>query len=199
MLSRIKKKIEEKLTKPAKFLLKIGFTPITLTLLNLALSIIATIFYLYASISNPSYHLLLAALFLSLSGFCDMLDGVVARVGNMVTRLGNFLDSIVDRYSDVLILSAITIYCMNNIILLPLFFWGLAAIAGSILTSYVRVKAESLNIRLEGVGLIERPERLLIIILTTIVFHPEIGVVVLALLTNLTVFHRVIYVSKILR
>jgi len=196
LLTRIKKKVEEKLTKPAKFLIKVGFTPITLTLLNLTFSVTAALFYLYASTLSC---LLFAAFFLSLSGFCDMLDGVIARVGKMETILGNFLDSIIDRYSDIIVMSAITIYYMDTIILLPLFFWGLAAIAGSILTSYVRAKAESLNIKLEGVGLIERPERLIILILTTILLHPEIGIIILALLTNLTVLHRVIYVSKILR
>lgn len=141
------------------------------------------------------YHqilLILAPVFLLLSGFCDMLDGALARNYEQTTIFGGFLDSLLDRYADAIVLSGIILGGLCH----P--FWGLVALIGSLLVSYARARAEAAGVKMETVGLAERAER--IIILVTVSFLSAVwlealnwGVIILAVLTNLTVLHRVIY------
>ncbi len=197
MLSRIREKVEGWLRGIAVKLVKARFTPNMLTVSGLCLSIIAAFFYAFPL---NFWYFWVAALFLSLSGFCDVLDGAVARISGKNTLFGSFLDSLTDRYADAAVLFGITFHFANQTILgVYGYVWGLFAVLGSILVSYTRAKAEGLNIKLEGVGLTERPERVLILVITSILLHPEVGLVVLAILTNTTVIQRMFYTFKQLR
>jgi len=108
-----------------------------------------------------------SSLFMLFSLF-DALDGSLARKNNTATPIGSFLDSVVDRFSDSAILFAIIFYAFNtanrNIFLL-----GLLALIASLITSYIKAKAENF-LEFGSIGLLQRPERVLVIFLM-LLFH----------------------------
>ncbi|MBA4372092.1 MAG: CDP-alcohol phosphatidyltransferase family protein [Thermodesulfovibrio sp.] len=129
-----------------------------------------------------------------LGAFFDILDGVVARVNNKATLYGAFLDSVLDRYSDAFIFLSVSLnlYLDNN---LPGAALALSILVGALLVSYVRARAEGLGVDCK-VGLMERPERILLI-----VFGALSGLVmpvlwILAVLTHVTVMQRILHVRK---
>jgi archaetidylinositol phosphate synthase len=195
MLSGVKEKFEKGFNWIAKSLLKAGFTPNSMTIIGFTLSVIAAFFY-YTRIQF--WYIWIATAMLIGSGICDTLDGIMARLSNKVTSFGNFLDSVIDRYSDVIIICAIMLATPNNIAWSFLgmgnLAWGFLALFGSLLVSYIRAKAESLGVQLASVGIAERPERMLILVITSAALWPEVGIIIIAILANLTVFQRAIYV-----
>lgn len=134
---------------------------------------------------------------LALVEFFDQLDGVVARLQGPTT-LGSFLDSTLDRIGDYLIFFGIILggYIYNDI------YIGLITLAGAFLTSYTRAKIESLGIQnLYGVGLLERTDRVPIILIGSIllIWFPTAiwwTMVFLAIGTNITVIQRIIFAFK---
>ena len=127
-----------------------------------------------------------------------MLDGALARLHQKATSFGGFLDSLLDRYADSAVYAGIIVGGMCTI------QWGLLALIGSLLVSYARARAEAASIKMESIGLAERAERLLIIAAASIaeIFLKnalETGIIVLAVLTNLTVLQRSLYVYKTLK
>jgi phosphatidylglycerophosphate synthase len=145
----------------------------------------------YFSFSNTPL-LVVAALLLLLSGFCDALDGVLARLYEDVTVFGGFMDSLLDRYADAIVLSGIVLAGFSSV------SWGIATIMGTLLVSYARARAEAAGIKMESIGLAERPERIVILALASLVtlaWFPtlEWSIILLAILTNFTVLQRVIY------
>ncbi len=131
------------------------------------LSILSLIF---ATLSIPTYYhsqndhtyLFLAALFVFLNSFTDALDGTVARITKTEGPSGDFLDHVIDRYSDVFILSAILSAGYVSIEI------GLVAITGVLLTSYIGTQAQAVNAGRYYGGILGRADRLVIIILATI-------------------------------
>jgi len=138
-----------------------------------------------------------AGLMIILSGLFDLFDGVLARKLERVTLFGGFLDSVLDRYSDLFLLLALLIYYLKkgspDLVILT----SVVSI-GTILISYVRAKAESLRIPC-SVGLMERAERIILLSAGTLFQWMEPILWILAILTHFTVFHRIYYVWKTLR
>jgi CDP-diacylglycerol--glycerol-3-phosphate 3-phosphatidyltransferase len=138
-----------------------------------------------------------AGLAIILSGLLDLFDGVVARKLGKATAFGSFLDSVLDRYSDLLLLLAILIYYLRKedpglVILTAMVSMG------TILIPYVRAKAESLQIPCT-IGLMERAERIILLSIGML-FHLMGPILwILALLTHFTVLQRIYYVWKKLR
>ncbi len=172
---------------------RIGLTPNAVSVLG-ALAAVASAVLYWAAQYSVSY-LALAAVLLLVSGFFDALDGVVARLFERVTVFGGFLDSMLDRYADALILIGLVIGGFADV------FWGLLALMGSLLVSYSRARAEAAGVKMETVGLAERAERILILVVASfvsLVWGPALwwSVVLLAVLTNLTVVQRVVYFRR---
>src|SRR4030042_1303933 len=116
---------------------------------------------------------------------------------NSISVVG-FFDSVLDRYADAAVYAAIIIAGLCNQI------WGLAALAGSILVSYTRARAEAAGIKMESVGFAERAERMLILAAISIIafwWLPALnyGIALLAVLSNLTVIQRTLHVYKTLK
>jgi archaetidylinositol phosphate synthase len=139
-------------------------------------------------------------LLLLASGFCDALDGVIARVYQQTTIFGGFLDSLLDRYADAAVYVGIIVGGLCDTL------WGLIALTGSLLVSYCRARAEAAGIKMETIGLAERAERILIIAIATLIayfWQPttviNASIILLAILTNLTVAQRSIYAYKKLK
>jgi len=129
-----------------------------------------------------------------LAGLFDMLDGEVARVGRSETRFGAFYDSVIDRYSDIIILQGLMVYYAREQMLGYVVLVGVVFM-GAVLTSYARARAESL-ITTCKVGFMERPERIVLLIIGGLTDRMEAVLWILALLGNWTVINRIYYTWK---
>ncbi|MEM3357177.1 MAG: archaetidylinositol phosphate synthase [Candidatus Bathyarchaeia archaeon] len=198
MLTKLKQKIQKLLATQARIAQRIGLTPNIITIIGIALAIFSAV--AYTQWQKNSTYLILATALLLLSGYCDALDGAVARLTQQTTPFGGFLDSLLDRYADAVVYAAVIISRLCE----PA--WGLAALIGSLLVSYTRAKAESIQIKMETIGIAERPERIIILAIATIIayfWQPEatinIAIIALAALTNLTVLQRSVHVYRKLK
>ena len=165
--------------------------PNILTLMGLVVNTYAAFLFGYANGDNQRRMFFYAGLVIIGSGFFDLVDGRVARLSNQVTRFGGFFDSIVDRYSDASLLFGLLVFYARGG---RFFYVVLAALAmiSAIMVSYARARAESL-IGLCKVGFMERPERLVLLIIGALfnVMAPVLWVI--AVLSTITVIHRIIY------
>ncbi|MEM4704717.1 MAG: CDP-alcohol phosphatidyltransferase family protein, partial [Candidatus Bathyarchaeia archaeon] len=98
MLTKFKQKIQKALTAEAEAAHKIGLTPNRISAIGIVLALLSGL--TYANWQNNTLYLLLATVLLLSSGFCDALDGIVARLHQQTTMFGGFLDSLLDRYAD---------------------------------------------------------------------------------------------------
>ena len=153
-----------------KFLIKIGITPNMVTIIGFLLNIgVAIIFIMGGEEGNRgdlSYIGWAGALIL-FAGLFDMLDGQVARLGNMSSKFGALFDSVLDRYSELIMFFGICYYLVAHHYFLSSLFAFLALI-GSMMVSYTRARAEGLGIDCKG-GLMQRPERVITIGLSALV------------------------------
>ncbi|MGO9255619.1 MAG: CDP-alcohol phosphatidyltransferase family protein [Bryobacteraceae bacterium] len=125
------------------------------------------------------------------AGLFDMVDGRVARETGQVTRFGGFFDSVVDRYSDLALFFGLLVYYAS---INRFFYIVLTAIVmtGSVMVSYTRSRAENAIPKCK-VGFLERPERVVLIIIGALFDRMAAVLWVIAVLSNLTVIHRMIY------
>jgi CDP-diacylglycerol---glycerol-3-phosphate 3-phosphatidyltransferase len=127
----------------------------------------------------------------------DMLDGRVARLRGRSTRFGAYLDSTMDRYSDmVLFMGLLILYARLDRTGLMVLVW--VAAFGSFMTSYARARAESL-IPHCSVGPLERPERIVLLIVGALANRMVAALWIIAILSNVTALQRVIYTYVELR
>jgi archaetidylinositol phosphate synthase len=196
VLTELKKKVQDALSAEARTAHKLGLTPNIISLAGITLSVLAAISYSFGK-SEPLL-LIVAVALLLLSGFCDILDGVLARTYQQATTFGGFFDSLLDRYADAIIYSAIMVGGLCDLA------WGLAALTGSILVSYSRARAEAAGIKMESVGIAERAERMLILAAASFAaffWLPSLnwGIIVLAVLSNFTVLQRGLHAYRWLK
>lgn len=125
------------------------------------------------------------------AGLFDMVDGRVARETNRVTRFGGFFDSVLDRYSDLALLVGLLVYYAS---INRFFYVVLTAIVmtGTVLISYARARAEN-TIPKCKIGFLERPERVVLIIIGALANRMAPVLWVIAVLSNITVISRIIY------
>ncbi len=194
MLTKLKEKIQSLMIAEARVAHNAGLTPNIVSAIGIIFAIVSAVTYAlqYWKWGYHQIFLVLAPIFLLISGFCDVLDGALARTYEETTIFGGFLDSLLDRYADAIVFSGIILGGLCH----P--FWGLVALMGSLLVSYARARAEAAGVKMETVGLAERAERLIILVIASflsVVWLEALnwGVIVLAVLTNLTVLQRVIY------
>lgn len=201
-----------------KLLIKLGLTPNAVTTIGFVLNIgVAAIFVIGGEEGNRgdlSYIGWAGGLIL-FAGLFDMLDGQVARLGNMKSTFGALYDSVLDRYSELIMFFGICYYLVAQHYFLSSIF-AFVAMIGSMMVSYVRARAEGLGIECKG-GLMQRPERVITIGLFAIIcgmssiyiggnyklyvpgikYHVfetmsifTIPITILAVLTNITAFNR---------
>jgi phosphatidylglycerophosphate synthase len=200
LLTKLKKRVQQMLATEAKIAHNIGFTPNGISIFGFALALASAATYAVTT-SQSSWLLLLAMVFLLASGFCDTLDGIVARTFQQTTVFGGFFDSVLDRYADAAVYAAILISGLCNLAWGPLWgpIWALATLSGSLLVSYTRARAEATGIKMESVGFAERAERMLILAIVSVIaffWLPTLGygIALLAVLSNLTVAQRAVHV-----
>ena len=176
------------LTNPiAAFLNRIGITPNALTISGLVGSSIGAYF-----LARGSF--IVGGLILAVMGAIDALDGTMARLRGESSNFGAFVDSVADRYSELVIYAGMLYFTVkeSDVILSMLVF---AAMAGSILVSYVRARAQSLGYEAK-VGILSRFERFIVLVPSLIIGYPWVGVAIIAVLANITALQRIISVRK---
>lgn len=158
------------------------------------LTFIGLLINIYAAWVLAMGRFLAAGLVIIGAGIFDMVDGRVARETNQVTRFGGFFDSVLDRYSDCALLMGLLVY--YGTINRP-FYVVLTAIvmAGSVMVSYTRARAEN-TIPSCKVGFMERPERIVLLIIGALFDHMAPVLWVIAVMSTLTVIHRMMYTFK---
>lgn len=197
MLNRFREKLIPITTLIGNNFGSLGLSPTFWSMIGFAFAILSSIFFGLTNFLNqqgiefPSQ--IFASILLLISGFFDIVDGSVARVMKKSTTKGAFLDSNFDKISEALIFLGIAIGGLSNPIL------AMIALSTSILVSYLRARAESLDIDLKGVGIGERAERLLI--LSICGFIPisgsiQWGVIIIILISGFSFLQRFRYVLK---
>jgi CDP-diacylglycerol--glycerol-3-phosphate 3-phosphatidyltransferase len=158
--------------------------PNVLTFLGLVINMVAAAFLAFGHFRTAGFVIIFAGLF-------DMVDGRVARATNQVTRFGGFFDSVLDRYSDIALLVGLLVYygTINRpsyVVLTTI------VMAASVMISYTRSRAENI-VPTCKVGFLERPERVVLLILGALFDRMAPVLWVIAVLGNLTVIHRMIF------
>jgi len=162
----------------------LGIHPNILTLLGLVINIFACVLFAKGLFQWAGLVVLFASIF-------DMVDGEVARRTHQATKFGAFFDSIIDRYSDMILLLGLVIWYAK---IDRIFYVGLTGLVliGSVMTSYTRARAESL-IPSCKVGFLERAERIVLLIIGALTDRMAAVLWVMAILANWTVSQRIWY------
>jgi archaetidylinositol phosphate synthase len=187
MLSKIQYLVEGHFQLAAGALNKAGFTPNTVTAVGFLLTLVASLLY---SIGLGTIWLSFGAVLALLLGtYLDAVDGAMARRYHQTSKMGGILDSVLDRVGEIALYAGLVI---GSLVPGWLALWALSA---SLMVSYVRARVDVEGVKLKGVGLAERPERLLILLFATILvafnsLSLEFGVGLIALLSTATIVER---------
>ena len=159
MLNNLRDSLKPYLQSIGRVFASTGISPNVWTVIGLVFAFGASLIYGI----NVEYSLILGGIILLVSGFFDIVDGQVARYTNKISKTGGFLDSVFDKIAEVAIFFGILIggYAEPYLVFL--------AITLSLLVSYVRAKADAAQIKLQGIGIGERAERLLVIAIVGII------------------------------
>ena len=170
------------------FFNKLGIRPNTMTILG----VIGTTF---GAFMISQGNMLWGGLFILISVPFDALDGTMARLKGEANEWGAFVDSVADRYSELITYAGLLYFYLytspNNIASILVFI----SAAGSVLVSYVKARAESLDLYAKG-GLLTRVERYIVLAPALVFNQPLIALWILAILTNVTAFQRIYTVRK---
>jgi CDP-diacylglycerol--glycerol-3-phosphate 3-phosphatidyltransferase len=184
----IRRNLAYRITNPIVGILsKSGITPNALTLINLALNIVAA--YVIAT-----GHFLLGGVLVLVSGLFDLLDGALARFTKQTTKFGAILDSTVDRISEAATLCGLLIWYLGRggrleIVLI------FVVLIGSFLVSYIRARAEGLGWQCQ-VGLFTRAERVIVLAIGLLINQIFIALCVVVVFVFITVVQRLVYLWK---
>ncbi len=200
LLTRLKERFQLWISYEAKLAHSVGLTPNRVSAIGIICALFSALLYWNSQFSRLI--LIAATIFLLVSGFFDALDGAIARIYGETTTFGGFLDSMLDRYADAVVICGIILGGLCDPIgpIGPVA--GFAALTGSLLVSYARARAEAAGVKMEAVGFAERAERIIILAvasLLNVVWREEAlgwAMIVLAILTNFTVFQRIVYFRK---
>jgi len=171
----------------AGFLLGLGLKPNHITLAGLCGNVVAALLI-------GSGYLVWGGVTAALMGPLDAVDGAMARKLGTPTRFGGFLDSVIDRYDELLLLGGVLVFFTREANTAGIYL-TYAAAAGSVLVSYMRARAEALGF--DGkVGLLTRVERYIILVIGLLLNLTIYSVGIIAVLGNATAIERLFYVKK---
>lgn len=174
----------------AAFLNRLGMTPNTLTLTGVLGNVISAIFLAQGNF-------LVGGLIALVMGPLDAVDGTMARQRGEPSDFGAFIDSVSDRYSELILFGGLLLhYTMADDHLMTCVVF--AAAAGSVLVSYTRARAESLGFMIK-VGLLTRAERFIVLVPSLVLNYARIGIWAVAILANITALQRILAVRRMSR
>ena len=186
VLNNLRESLRPALEKVGKGFAATGLSPNFWTVVGLIIALSSAVVYGM----GMEFGLIIGGILLLVSGFFDMVDGQVARVTGKTSKKGEYLDSMFDKISEVAIFLGILVggYAEPYLVLL--------AITLSLLVSYARAKSDLINIKLQGIGIGERAERLLVIAVIGIFGFMDYAVVIVVIIAGITLIQRMIYTSK---
>lgn len=188
MLNNFRDSLKPHLEKIGSAFASTGLSPNFWTSVGLAFAFLAAIAYGL----NPQiqYAAIIGGVLLLISGFFDIVDGQVARVTKKTSKKGGFLDSVFDKIAEVAIFLGLLIGGFAEPYLVFL------AITLSLLVSYTRSRAESLGVKLQGIGIGERAERLLVIAIIGMVGLMQYAVIIVIIIAAITFIQRITVTAK---
>ena len=190
MLGRYRDSVRAWTDPVGRLLFRLNLRPNHLTLCGLGVSLLTAAAFVGGRTR-------LAGLLLILAGLFDFFDGSLARASGQVTPFGAFLDSVIDRYSDIVVLLGIVVlfartpHARGAVI-------AMAGLVGSVMVSYTKARAESIGVDC-NVGLMERPERMICLIAGALFDLLEPALWALAILANLTALQRIVFTRRAVR
>ncbi len=191
----ISKHINRKMSEPmARLLAKTKVTPNQMTWAAFGIALLSFVSFVLGS--N-----IIAGLLVQLSSIVDGIDGSLARLKGMTSEFGGFLDSVLDRYADILIVLGLTLWSLSHETYSGIWLAGLLAITGITCISYTRARINPNYRHLFDKGfksLASRDIRLFLIMLGAVIGQAYFCLVAIAVLTNLVVFYRLIYMYRYL-
>ena len=186
VLNNLRESLRPALEKMGKGFAATGLSPNFWTVVGLVIALASAVVYGM----GMEFGLIIGGILLLVSGFFDMVDGQVARVTGKTSKKGEYLDSMFDKISEVAIFLGILVggYAEPYLVLL--------AITLSLLVSYARAKSDLINIKLQGIGIGERAERLLVIAVIGIFGFMDYAVIIVVIIAGITLIQRMIYTAK---
>jgi len=186
VLNNLRDTLQPALEKVGKGFAATGLSPNFWTVVGLIIALSAAVVYGM----GVEFGLIIGGILLLVSGFFDMVDGQVARVTGKTSKKGEYLDSMFDKISEVAIFLGILVggYAEPYLVLL--------AITLSLLVSYARAKSDLINIKLQGIGIGERAERLLVIAIVGIIGFMDYAVIIVIIIAGITLIQRMIFTTK---
>ena len=187
MLSKMQHLVEGHFQRAAGAFKKAGFTPNSVTGVGFLLTLVASLFY--STGLGTEWLISGAILAIIVGAYFDAVDGAMARRFHQTSKMGGILDSVLDRVGEMALYAGLAI---GSLVPGWLSLWALSA---SLMVSYVRARVDVEGVKLKGVGLAERPERLLILLIATILvafnsWSLGLGIGLVALLSTVTVVER---------
>ena len=186
MLNNLRNSLKPYLQTIGKIFASTGISPNVWTAVGLVFAFISSLVY---GISLE-FSFILGGILILISGFFDIVDGQVARYANKISKSGGFLDSIFDKIAEVAIFFGILLggYADPYLVIL--------AISLSLLVSYTRAKADTLGIKLQGIGIGERAERLLVIAIVGMIGFMEAAIIIVIIIAAITLVQRIVVLAK---
>jgi archaetidylinositol phosphate synthase len=180
VLDRLRSRLETSLSSVGSAFARVIPSPTAWTAVGLMFSLLSAFSY-----SRGSYEGELGGgVLILVAGWFDVVDGAVARMTGKTSKVGSFLDSTMDRVAEIAIFAGVLVGALANPVLV------LLALSFSLLVSYTRAKGDSLGVRLAGVGIGERSERLLVLAVASIVGLVWWGVLVVVAIALFTFLER---------
>jgi archaetidylinositol phosphate synthase len=188
MLNNFRDSLKPHLEKLGNGFASTGLSPNFWTAVGLAFAFLSAIAY---GLNGQIQHVaIIGGILLLVSGFFDVVDGQVARVTKKTSKKGGFLDSVFDKIAEVAIFLGILVGNFAEPFLVFL------AITLSLLVSYTRSRAESLGVKLQGIGIGERAERLLVIAIIGMMGFMPYAVIIVIIIAAITFIQRIIVTAK---
>ena len=186
VLNNLRDTLKPALEKMGKGFAATGLSPNFWTSVALVFALLSAVVYGLGF----EFGLIIGGVLLLVSGFFDMVDGQVARVTGKTSKKGSYLDSMFDKIAETAIFLGILIggYAEPYIVLL--------AITLSLLVSYARAKSDIINVKLQGIGIGERAERLLVIAIIGIIGFMDYAVIIVVIIAGITLIQRMIVTTK---
>ena len=186
VLNNLRNSLRPTLEKIGKGFASTGLSANFWTFVGLGFALVSAVVYGM----GIEFGLIIGGVLLLVSGFFDMVDGQVARVTGKTSKKGEYLDSMFDKISEVAIFLGILVggYAEPYLVLL--------AITLSLLVSYARAKSDIINIKLQGIGIGERAERLLVIAIIGMIGFMDYAVIIVVIIAGITLIQRMVFTAK---
>jgi len=186
VLNNLRDTLKPALEKMGRGFAATGLSPNFWTSVGLGFALLSAVVYGL----GIEFGLIIGGVLLLVSGFFDMVDGQVARVTGKTSKKGSYLDSMFDKIAEVAIFLGILVggYAEPYLVFL--------AITLSLLVSYARAKSDIINVKLQGIGIGERAERLLVIAIIGIIGFMDYAVIIVVIIAGITLIQRMIVTTK---